>query len=84
MKYRVDISFGGLNGFKLGTDVDGENIGRLFDLLCSRVLKMDAVELGFFDAPNCIENILGFECGESSSLQMSKQRPFTLNVKRIQ
>lgn len=83
MIFKVEIVYGGLDGYRLGTEVDLEEMERMLDLLCNRVLKMSQEEINFFELEKFIEDAKEFDIDESKATQMSKQRQFNMVIRRL-
>lgn len=83
MIFKVEIVYGGLDGYRLETEVDLEEMERMLDLLCNRVLKMSQEEINFFELEKFIEDAKEFDIDESKATQMSKQRQFNLVIRRL-
>ena len=80
MAYRVTISF---SDYRFTSVLGKEQLEDAVTKLIHRVFQLNEQEELFFDLPHFLSEVNELAKEESICFQVSKSRPFTLNVKRV-
>lgn len=80
-KYRVTIS---VYEYNFEDEIFHDRLPGAFERLSDRVFKLSEEEKNFFCLPDVMESIDELNVTESTCFQVSKNRAFSLIVKRIQ